>query len=237
MSGRVFEAFIAEMGEDRLAVAPDTPGFGMSDAPEQPPEIMDYARAMAALVDALDIDGPIDLMGYHTGTRIACELARLRPQQVRRLVLVAAAIMTAEERDAQRKLYEPVKPSLDGTHLSNEWQSYVHFNLGRGLDLNAVADMFPEMLLGRDRAWYGHHAAFNHALDQTLAALRQPVMVINPADDLQLFTSRAAPLLSNGCVIDKPEWGHGFLDASTQDAARIVRAFLDSSDEAPFSGV
>jgi hypothetical protein len=55
-------------------------------------------------------------------------------------------------------------------------------------------------------------------------------MIINPGDDLQAFTPRAAELLINGRIVDMPQWGHGFLDASTADAAALARAFLDSAE-------
>lgn len=227
MSGRIFARFIAEMGEDRLAIAVDTPGFGMSDTPPQPPEIDDYARTMAAVIDALEIGGPVDLMGYHTGSLISCDLARLRPRQVRRIVLVSAPLLNDVEREEMRALYAPVPPTLDGEHLMKRWRGYVHHNLGRGLDLEAVADMFPDGLLGRNRAWYGHRAAFNHQADMGLPSVPQPIMVINPNDDLVHYTPRAAELMVNGHIVDKPEWGHGFLDASTAEAAALVRDFLD----------
>jgi pimeloyl-ACP methyl ester carboxylesterase len=230
MSGRIFAQFIAEIGEDRLAVAVDTPGFGMSDTPEKLPEIADYARAMAAVIDTLDIDGPVDLMGYHTGSLISCDLARLRPRQVRRIVLVSAPLLTDREREEMRALYVRTPPTLDGEHLMKRWRGYVHHNLGRGLDLEAVADMFPDGLLGRNSAWYGHRAAFNHQPDMGLPDVRQPIMIINPNDDLVEYTPRAAALLVNGHIVDKPEWGHGFLDASTGEAAALVRGFLDRDD-------
>ncbi|WP_338062065.1 alpha/beta hydrolase [Sphingomonas solaris] len=227
MSGRIFENFIAEMGRDRLAVAVDTPGFGMSDRPAEPPEIADYARAMAAVVDALGIDGPVDLMGYHTGALISCDLARLRPQQVRRVILVSAPLLTDAERADMRELYREVPPSLDGEHLMKRWRGFVHHNLGRGVDLAAVAEMFPDGLLGRTKAWWGHRAAFNHQPDMGLPDVRQPVLIINPGDDLQHYTPRAKAYLVDGRIVDKPEWGHGFLDAATSDAAALARSFLD----------
>jgi pimeloyl-ACP methyl ester carboxylesterase len=228
MSGRIYERFLADIGDDRLAIAVDTPGLGMSDAPAEPPEIADYADAMAAVIDALGLSGPVDLMGYHTGSMIACDLARLRPNQVRRLVLVGAPLITPEERAEMRALYRPMEPSLDGEHLMKRWRGYVHHNLGRGLDLEAVADMFPDGLLGRGKAWWGHRAAFNHREDLGLPEIAQPILVINPADDLHDYTLRAPDLMRDGRVVEKPEWGHGFLDASTAEAAALVRGFLDT---------
>lgn len=233
MSGRIYERFLGEMGKDRLTVAVDTPGFGMSDTPAEMPEVADYAHAMAAVIDALQITEAVDLIGYHTGALIACDLARLRPGQVRRVILIGAPLLTDEERAQMRELYKPNPPSLDGEHLMKRWRGYVHHNLGRGLDLDDVADMFPDGLLGRNKAWWGHRAAFNHQPDMGLPEVRQQIMIINPGDDLQPFTPRAADLLVNGRIVDRPEWGHGFLDASTADAAALARAFLDSPE--PFA--
>ena len=52
-SGRIYETFLKHMGADRFVVAPDTPGFGDSDAPATQPDIADYAAAMGDLMDAL----------------------------------------------------------------------------------------------------------------------------------------------------------------------------------------
>lgn len=232
MSGRIYTNFIGAMGEDRLAIAIDTPGFGMSDTPDSPPEIADYARAMMAAIDALGVAGPVDLMGYHTGSMIACDVARARPDQIRRLILVSAPIFTDEERQAMKTLYAPEAPKADGSHVMKRWQGWLRHNQPSGLPLEDIADMFPDALLGRGRAWWGHRAAFNHLPDMGLPEVSQPIMVINGEDDLTEYTRRAATLLANGYIVERPEWGHGFLDAATQDIAALARRFLDSS-EAP----
>ena len=76
-SSFIYEIFAGEMGRDRLAIAIDTPGFGASDPTPAAPEIGDYAGAMEELLDALDL-AEVDVMGYHTGSKIAVELARMR---------------------------------------------------------------------------------------------------------------------------------------------------------------
>ncbi|WBH17995.1 alpha/beta fold hydrolase [Sphingomonas radiodurans] len=227
MSGRVYSNFMAMMGEDRLIVAVDTPGLGMSDTPDTPPEIGDYARAMLAAIDALDVTGPVDLMGYHTGSMIACDVARARPDEIRRLVLVSAPIFTDAEREAMRTLYAPEAPKEDGSHVLKRWNGWLRHNRPSGLPLETIADMFPDALLGRGRAWWGHRAAFNHLPDMGLPQIHQPIMVINGNDDLTDYTRKAAPLLVNGLIVERPDWSHGFLDAATRDACVLVRRFLD----------
>ena len=120
-SGRIYQRFVAAIGVDRVAVAPDTPGFGESDPPSRPPSIEDYAGAMGDLIDALGF-GEIDVMGYHTGSETCTALALARPNQVRRLVLVSAPIFTAEELVQFRSHYAPLPLDPEGGHLVRRWK-------------------------------------------------------------------------------------------------------------------
>ena len=237
MSSRIYERFIDSVGRARLAVAVDMPGFGMSDPPPGPPAIADYARAMRAAIEALGADRPVDVMGYHTGSMIAADLAADHPNLVRRVVLVSAPIFTDAEQAEMRRLYAPIPPALDGSHLLKRWASYVHHNLGRGLALEDVADMFPEGLLGRRNSWWGHHSAFSYAPDMRLTEIGQPILLLNPGDDLQQETRRAAALIRHGRLVELPAWGHGFLDGFTDDALKLVTSFLDAPDAEPFTGL
>lgn len=233
MSSRTFERFIDAIADTgRHAIAIDTPGFGMSDAPSSPPEIGDYAAAMVAAIDQLAGSGPVDLMGYHTGSMIALDIAATWPDRVRRIVCVSTPIFDDADRAALREHYAPEPPTLDGSHLVERWHSFVHHHLGRGSSLDDVADAFPERLLGRANGWWGHRAAFNFADDLRLSEVDQRVLVINPGDDLQDYTRRAAPLLRNGAIVERPDWGHGFLDASTAEAVTLIDEFLSSPDGA-----
>lgn len=236
MSGRIYERLLADLGRDRWAIALDTPGFGMSDAPETPPEIHDYSNAVLAGLEALEISGPVDLLGYHTGSIIALDLARHSPMSVRRLALVSAPVFTQSEQDELLAEYGYKPPALDGSHLIRRWKGYVHhnLNLGNGLTLEQVNDMFPDALLGRNRASWGHRAALTHDLDLGLPEVEHPVLVLNPADDLEEFTRRVGPLLRNGKLVELPSWGPGFLEVSTHAAARLLRSFLDAPTN-PFS--
>ena len=71
-------------------------------------------------------------------------------------------------------------------------------------------------------------AAINYDLATTLQSIPQPILVLNPKDDLAAYTPRAAPLLKTGRIHDLPEWTHGMLDAKTAEIAALVRGFLDT---------
>ncbi len=224
-SGRIYDALIAEMGKDRIAVAPDTPGFGESDAPQNPPDIEDYASCMANLIERLEI-GPVAVMGYHTGSQTAMELARQRPDLVAKVVMVSAPLYTEEERVTRGGRYRPLEVREDGTHLTerfaNLWQFY-----GAEVEDRVVARNFCESLRGGPVSWWGHRAAFRYAMAANLPSVKQPILLINPDDDLVEQTPRAAPLLTNGQMIDLP-YSHGMLDAHTEEIGQILRGFLDS---------
>jgi pimeloyl-ACP methyl ester carboxylesterase len=227
-SGLVYEAFLREMGADRLTIAPDTPGFGESDPPDAAPGIADYARAMAALMDALALP-EVDVIGYHTGSKIAVALALLRPAQVRHVVMISAPVFTTEERESFRDLYGPDRLDAEGSHLQERWAALMRWR-GPGQTVEMAAEHFFEGLRRPDISWWGHYAAFAFELADLLPQLRQPALLLNPGDDLTEYTRRAAPLLANGRMLELPDWGHGLLQLRTAELGRLVREFCDAMD-------
>ncbi len=71
-------------------LAIDFPGFGKSDPPPEPWGVPQYATALQELLDRLDFR-PTHVVGHSFGGRVAIVLAAERPEQVNKLVLVAAA--------------------------------------------------------------------------------------------------------------------------------------------------
>ncbi|MCS6802191.1 MAG: alpha/beta hydrolase [Chloroflexota bacterium] len=225
-SGRMYTAFLEEMGNDRIAVAPDTPGFGESDPPPAPPTIHDYALAMIEVIDALGLE-QVDLMGYHTGSKIAVETALTAPERVAHLVLVSAPIYTDEELARQRQTMGKPEPlAEDGSHLVRRWKAIYEWR-GPGMTLEMVQREVAESLRGGERSWWGHRAAFDYHHADNLPKVEQPVLVLCPNDDLVEPTRRAAAYIRNGRLLELPEMGHGMLTLHAPAIAAIVRDFLD----------
>jgi pimeloyl-ACP methyl ester carboxylesterase len=232
-SGRMFGPFLQQMGKDRVAVAPDTIGFGESTPPPEPKEIEDFAECLGDLLDTLGL-GTVDLLGIHTGSEIAVETARQRPNQIRRLVIVSAPIFTEDELADFRAHYQPILPQPDGSHLKQHWAGHWKWR-GPGVDANVNQLVVAEVLRnGACYAW-GHRAAFNYPFGDRLAEVEQPILVLNPDDDLVEQTRRAAPLLRNGRILDLPQetFGHGMFMTRPEEVAAIVRDFLDDDDSEP----
>jgi pimeloyl-ACP methyl ester carboxylesterase len=224
-SSRSYQALLRELGSDRLAMAADTPGYGQSDRPAEPCGIPGYAAAMGDALDALDMP-KLDLVGFHTGSKIALSLALQRPERVRRLVLIGAPVYSEEELAAQRKAYVPVEPEEDGSHLARRWKPYLLFR-GPGQTVEMLQREFTDSLLpGPDYEW-GHAAAFAWQHGEYLPKLAHPVLVLCPDDDLTKQTLRAEPLVRNGAFRRLPGWGHGLLEVQAPELADILRGFLD----------
>jgi pimeloyl-ACP methyl ester carboxylesterase len=159
MTGRVFERFLAAMGRDRMAVAFDTPGFGMSDPPPAPPRIEEYAADILSGLDSLGVEGPCDLMGYHTGSLISVAMAEHAPARVRRVIMISAPIFSTDERRTFHEYYAHRTPQADGSHLVARWKGFLYHHLRPGTTIEQAADVFRDALMGGQNEWWGHRAA------------------------------------------------------------------------------
>lgn len=72
-------------------IAPDFRGYGDSERKtiDATRGMADLSDDLAALLDALEIDGPVDLLGWSAGGNVVLQLAIDHPERVRRLVLEA----------------------------------------------------------------------------------------------------------------------------------------------------
>jgi pimeloyl-ACP methyl ester carboxylesterase len=84
----------AFMGTHRV-IAPDLPGFGGSEMPAGRISIQGFARVIDALCDRLEIEAPV-VVGNSMGGFIGAELALAFPTRVRKLVLISAAGISAQ---------------------------------------------------------------------------------------------------------------------------------------------
>jgi pimeloyl-ACP methyl ester carboxylesterase len=88
---------------DHRVIAMDLPGFGESEMPVKDISISNYADTVDALLDVLEIDEPVKLVGNSMGGFIGAELTIRYPQRVERLVLVAAAGLSVEHIRTKRQ--------------------------------------------------------------------------------------------------------------------------------------
>lgn len=95
-SGSWFRSLLPELGIDRSVYAPDLPAHGQSDPTAGPElDLSDYVAAIGDFLDSMRLR-TADLLGHQLGATVAAELAAQRPQQIRRVVLVAIPETAAE---------------------------------------------------------------------------------------------------------------------------------------------
>lgn len=225
-SGQVFSTFLPLMGRDRIALAPDYPGYGMSDPIAGVQRIGDYAAAMLDVIEYLDIETPVDLLGYHTGTAVALEMAQQQPASVRRILLVAVPVLTQEERAAGAALPMIVFDE-GGEFAKEEWRRSWKWR-GPGQSKASVLATFSEKMRPgvRER---GAKAILAYDIAPTLKAAVQPLMIVRVQDDLWAATARARALRPDAGYVELPEYGHGLFHAAPGRMEEVAREFFDDS--------
>lgn len=229
--GLEFEAFMQAAATDRTVIAPDYPGYGMSDAPasEEEATIPLYASEMWAVLDALG-ESIVDLFGNHTGAKVAAEMACQKPERVNGIAMVSAAILTPEEREMFKDMFKPIPLDEAHTRFLESWRRVLD-RRGPGQTLQMLdRSLFMNMMGGEAYEW-GHVAAFawGAPFERALAELPHRITILNPTDDLTECTRRAEPLMRNGEIVELPDWGYGFMDVWPEEAAELVCGKLDAS--------
>jgi pimeloyl-ACP methyl ester carboxylesterase len=85
--GASFQFMVDALARERLIVAPDWRGYGLTVSPPTDSYwFADYLGDLDALIDAVSPDSPVDLLGHSMGGNVAMTYAGLRPQRVRRLM-------------------------------------------------------------------------------------------------------------------------------------------------------
>ena len=173
-------------------IAPDTPGYGMSD-PFGVSEVQmeDIAEAVKEFLDALGIER-IAVYGFHTGAMIAAAFAERYPQRCLCAVSNGYVVLTEEERADYVANYLPAfEPSWDGSHLTWLWarmrEQTIFFpwyrkTLASRLDIDVPS---PERLMvglvdflrAGDNYRVGYRAAFTFRSDAALTRVRVPMLV------------------------------------------------------------
>ena len=187
-SGVMWERVMHAWPGPETLYAIDTPGFGGSFDPPAQPSMTDYASWIVEAAAGLGLSR-FHLVGHHTGSGIALQIASDRPELVTSLAMVGVSCLSAEERARfAAKLGAPFRPVRSGAYLLKNWE---YLRVG-GADVD-VALLHREMV-DQLRAWSTRPHAYAAAWAQDGAALIQqltiPAIAIAAGDDL-LFPSLA----------------------------------------------
>lgn len=168
------------------AIGIDMPGFGQSDPTPQAPTVADYAAAVPAVLDALGIDRAM-IVGHHTGGLVAAEAAILYPARISRLAIHGPLLITEDERSEyfatghQWELQFVARPGV--AHFVELAGIREGFAAG-SIAPDRIGDYVVQAFSGRGQFWYGHHAAYSYRLDDRIAAIGQPTLLLSNTGDI-----------------------------------------------------
>lgn len=224
-SSQSFLPLMAALEDKRQVVAIDAPGYGESDQPGAALGMGEYAKAIGSAVSAHG-NGPVDLLGYHTGAYMAAELAIQCPELVRRLVLIGIPYFEAlgvEEWRAKLCREHTLGETLD--QFSERW-SYFVTNRDPRVALDRAFANFVDELKAWPEGSAAHKAMFDWGANTRLPQISQPVLVLNPQGHLSKASRHAAHLIGDCTVRELPKLDGPVLEVAAREIAQEMDAWL-----------
>lgn len=231
---------MAPLARQHRLIAPDLPGFGLSDPTESTgPMSLAALAAVEAVLAAANVQDPLAVCGTSYGALVAFRLAQAEPARVRRLALLDAAGLG---REMPRRVRLVALPLLGRVVLARPGERGVRWELRRLVTSTRLAPEREAALVAYitaaaracDRRWFARALRrFTAASgqreilsDDELAAARPPTLVLWGARDRFFPTAhagRAATLIPRSLLRILPEAGH----SPNWERPREVAALLD----------
>jgi pimeloyl-ACP methyl ester carboxylesterase len=235
-------ALVDALAADRRVVTFDNVGVGATTG-RTPNTIEAMAHDAIAFLEAMEFQR-VDLLGFSIGSFVAQEIALIRPDLLRRIVLASSAPQGA----AGMHGWAPeVIGAVGAPETSPEGYISVFFaptDTSREAGRQAAGRIFGGRTSDRDEptTWQTRQAQYdavctwgipNHGLLQRVAAIELPVFVANGDSDpmiLPRYSYLLAGLLPEARVKIYPDSAHGFLFQHHEEFAADIHAFLEETD-------
>ena len=231
-------ALIEALAADRRVVTFDNVGVAATTG-TTPNTVEAMAHGAIAFLEAMDFQR-VDLLGFSLGSFVAQEIALVRPDLLRRVVLASSAPQGA----AGMHGWAPeVIGAVGAPETTPQGYISVFFaptDTSREAGQQAARRIFGARTTDRDKptTWQTRQAQYdavcawgipNHSLLQRVAAIELPVFVANGDSDpmiLPRYSYLLAGLLPDARVKIYPDSAHGFLFQHHSEFAADVNAFL-----------
>jgi pimeloyl-ACP methyl ester carboxylesterase len=234
-------ALIDALAADRRVVTFDNVGVAATTG-KTPNTVEAMAHDAIDFLEAMDLQR-VDLLGFSIGSFVAQEIALIRPDLLRRVVLASAAPQGA----AGMHGWAPDVIDAVGAPQTTP-QGYLEFffahtDTSREAGRQAAGRIFGRTT-DRDKptTWQTREAQYdavcawgipNHSLLQRVAAIDLPVFVANGDSDpmiLPRYSYLLVGLLPNARIRIYPDSAHGFLFQHHSRFAADVHSFLEEAD-------
>jgi pimeloyl-ACP methyl ester carboxylesterase len=233
-------ALVDALAAERRVVTFDNVGVGASTG-STPNTIEAMSHDAIAFLEAMEFQR-VDLLGFSIGSFVAQEIALIRPDLLRRVVLASSAPQGA----AGMHGWAPEVIGAVGQPETSP-QGYLEVFFASTATSLEAGQQAAGRIFGRtsDRdeptTWQTRQAQYdavctwgipNHSLLQRVAAIALPVFVANGDSDpmiLPRYSHLLAGLLPDARVKIYPDSAHGFLFQHHQEFAADVHAFLEET--------
>jgi pimeloyl-ACP methyl ester carboxylesterase len=235
-------ALVDALAADRRVVAFDNVGVGATTG-ATPNTVEAMAHDAIAFLEAMNFQR-VDLLGFSIGSFVAQEIALIRPDLLRRVVLASSAPQGA----AGMHGWAPEVIGAVGTPETSP-QGYLDVffaatDTSREAGQQAAGRIFGGRTTDRDEptTWQTRQAQYDavcawgipdHSLLERVIAIDLPVFVANGDSDpmiLPRYSYLLAGLLPNARLTIYPDSAHGFLSQHHSQFAADVHAFLEEAD-------
>jgi pimeloyl-ACP methyl ester carboxylesterase len=234
-------ALVDALAADRRVVAFDNAGVGATSG-RTPSTIDAMAQDAIAFLEVMNLQS-VDLLGFSIGSFVAQEIALIRPELLRRLVLASSAPQGA----AGMHGWAPEVIGAVGTPETTP-QGYLSVFFAPTATSREAGQEVAGRIFGRtaDRdeptTWQTREAQYDavcawgipdHSLLERVAAIELPVFVANGDSDpmiLPRYSYLLAGLLPDVRLKIYPDSAHGFLFQHHRQFAADVHTFLQEAD-------
>jgi pimeloyl-ACP methyl ester carboxylesterase len=178
-----FSQALPFLAQHRLrAIAVDLPGYGLSDGPELEPTADQYADALLPILDQLKIKQAV-MLGTNTGATIVTAFALRHRDRTRAVILDGPPVF---KEDVLKVLLAEPEFDRRGQPGGAEWTKRWH-----EVDAMAKGSLSPETIqtgllqffTAGPHYLYGHQAIFKYPLEQRLAGVTAPVLLLTYTGD------------------------------------------------------
>lgn len=222
-SSIMFEKLMTAIGGDYYILAPDTPGFGATDALSSL-SIDACAQVVKQFLDSLGVDQCF-VFGHHTGASIAVQLAFDNPDLVSALSLSGPTLLSDELKSMLPAKAEAFPLEEDGQHLLDMWRRIRNKDSEAPLVLS-----LREALLAfqcGDEYKTAYQAVVEQDFGSQLKALECPVQVFSGDNDpLYSCVDTTLELLKKGEKSVMPTGSGTYIcDLNTSELSKTVLDF------------
>jgi pimeloyl-ACP methyl ester carboxylesterase len=234
-------SLIDALAVDRRVVTFDKVGVAATTG-KTPNTVEAMAHDAIDFLEAMGLQR-VDLLGFSIGSFVAQEIALIRPDLLRRVVLASAAPQGAAGMHGWAPDVIAAVGAPETTPQGYLDVFFAHTDTSREAGQQAAGRIFGRTN-GRDEptTWQTRQAQYdaicawgipNHSLLQRVAAIGLPVFVANGDSDAMIlprYSYLLAGLLPNARITIYPDSAHGFLFQHHGQFAADVHLFLEEDD-------